>query len=93
MFGWIKRAALWTAGRLLKATPKPERKSTMLKPLLAATLLSFVTGCVSVASGPAICDGTSAARTKHAAALAEDGGDKSVATGATLIMMLDAGCK
>ena len=59
--------------------------------ILSTTLLAA--GCVSVASGPAICDGTSAARTKHAAALAEDGGDKSIATGATLIMMLDAGCK
>jgi hypothetical protein len=56
-------------------------------------LLSFVTGCVSVANKPAICDGTSSIRTKHAAALAEDGGDASVVTGAKLIMMIDAACK
>lgn len=52
----------------------------------------FVNGCVSVASAPAICDGTAALRTAHAAALAQDGGDLSLATGARLIRQLDAGC-
>jgi hypothetical protein len=65
----------------------------MLKTISAVILLSFVTGCVSVASKPAICDGTASARTKHAAALAKDGGDASIVTGAKLIMMLDAACK
>ena len=51
-----------------------------------------VVGCVSVANQAAICDGTSAARTAHAAALAQDGGDASVVTGAALIRLLDAGC-
>lgn len=51
-----------------------------------------VVGCVSVANQAAICDGTSAARTAHAAALAQDGGDASVVTGARLIRLLDAGC-
>lgn len=55
--------------------------------------LCFVIGCANVESSNALCDGTAAARTKHAAALAEDGGDKSVVTGATLIRMIDAGCK
>lgn len=50
------------------------------------------TGCVSVASGNALCDGTEAARTEHAAALADDGGPLSVVTGARLIQLLDAGC-
>jgi len=46
-----------------------------------------------VVSSNAICDGTAAARTKHAASLAEDGGDKSVVTGALLISMIDGACK
>ena len=54
--------------------------------------LFFVIGCVSVASSGAICDGTKSARTAHAAALAQDGGDLSVVTGAHLIRLLDAGC-
>lgn len=54
--------------------------------------LFFVTGCVSVGSSEAICDGTASARTEHAAALAVDGGDMSVVTGARLIRLLDAGC-
>jgi uncharacterized protein YceK len=65
----------------------------MLKTLSKMTLLCFVSGCSSVVSSNAICDGTAAARTKHAAALAEDGGDASVVTGATLVMMIDAACK
>lgn len=55
-------------------------------------LLFSATGCVSVVSDRAICDGTSAYRTAHAAALARDGGDLSVTTGATLIRKLDAAC-
>lgn len=51
-----------------------------------------VTGCVSGASGEAICDGTEAARTEHAAALADDGGPLSLVTGAHLIGLVDAGC-
>jgi hypothetical protein len=51
-----------------------------------------VTGCVSGAIGEAICDGTEAARTEHAAALADDGGPLSLVTGARLIQLLDAGC-
>jgi hypothetical protein len=51
-----------------------------------------VSGCVSVASGNAICDATKAARPEHAAALVEDGGEKSVITGQYLIQLLDAGC-
>ena len=57
------------------------------------TLLFFVSGCASAVNNNALCDGTAAARTKHAAALAEDGGNASVVTGATLVMMIDAACK
>jgi uncharacterized protein YceK len=65
----------------------------MSRAILVMTLLSFVSGCASVVSSNAICDGTDAARTKHAASLAEDGGDKSVVTGALLISMIDGACK
>jgi len=47
---------------------------------------------VSAASGEAICAGTDAARTEHAAALAIDGGPASLVTGAHLIRLIDAGC-
>jgi hypothetical protein len=56
-------------------------------------LLFFATSCVNVASQSAICDGTAATRTAHAAALAEDGGDLSVTTGARLIRQIDAACR
>jgi hypothetical protein len=44
------------------------------------------------ASEAAICDGTAAARTAHAAALAQGGDDAAVVTGAALIRLIDAGC-
>ena len=69
----------------------PENGWTMSAACLTLTLL--VTGCASGVSGTAVCDGTKAARTAHAEALAQDGGDLSVQTGATLIAMLDAGCR
>ena len=53
----------------------------------------FVSGCANVASNSAICDGTLSDRAAHAAALAEDGGDQSIRTGATLIRKLDAACQ
>lgn len=65
-----------------------------MKPLLLMTLMLPASGCMHVQSGSleALCDGTAADRTAHAAALAEDGGDKSVVTGQRLISRLDAGC-
>lgn len=57
------------------------------------TLLFSVSGCANVVSSNAICDGTAAARTNHAASLSEDGGDKSVLTGAILIASIDRACK
>ena len=60
--------------------------------MLVTILASAVTGCEIAASDRAICDGTSVDRTAHAAALARDGGDLSVTTGAALIRKLDAAC-
>ena len=65
----------------------------MRQTILVMILLSFVSGCVNVVNQQAVCDGTSAARTEHANALALDGGDKSVVTGAKLIASIDAACK
>lgn len=60
---------------------------------LVMILALSVSGCVSVANNAAVCDGTKAARREHAAALAADGGDRSVLTGAKLIRLMDAGCR
>ena len=60
--------------------------------LVCLTLTLPASGCVSVASGEAICGATEAARTEHAAALADDGGPLSLVTGARLIRLIDAGC-
>lgn len=49
-------------------------------------------GCVSAQNDSAICAGTTAARSEHAAALADDGGPRSLVTGARLVKLLDAGC-
>lgn len=72
----LKHAHAWTRQKLI---------STM-------TLTFFVTGCVSGVSVSALCDGTREKRSDHAAALAEDGGPRSVVTGVNLIRSLDAGC-
>jgi len=55
--------------------------------------MSTISACSIPISSQAICDGTSAIRTEHAAALAADGGDKSVVTGARLIAMIDGACR
>lgn len=65
----------------------------MRKLTLMAILTLPVAGCMSAGSLDALCDGTEAARREHAAALADDGGPKSVVTGARLIRLTDAGCK
>lgn len=61
---------------------------------LLTILLICATGCArgGGASDAALCDGLEAATREHAAALAEDGGDRSVVTGARLIRALDADC-
>jgi hypothetical protein len=56
------------------------------------TLTLLGSGCVTVPSNSALCDGTEAARAAHAEALASDASDAAVITGAHLIGLLDAGC-
>ena len=60
---------------------------------MAMTLMPLAASCTSAVSDSAICNGTEASRTAHAAALAEDGGDRSVITGAYLIRQIDAACQ
>lgn len=57
-----------------------------------AVLMLLVAGCTTVPSSRAICDATQDSRTAHAGALYEDGGPKSVMTGAYLIAQIDVGC-
>lgn len=64
----------------------------MPKPQWAMIPLFFATACVNGVSAPAVCSGTMAARTAHAAALADEGSDRVVVTGARLITLIDAGC-
>ena len=54
--------------------------------------LMLLSGCATVPSSEAICDGTAQSRTAHAAALVADGGPQSLVTGALLIQQIDAGC-
>jgi hypothetical protein len=81
----------------------PRKRSTIerhgggwtMQMLLRVTILGFfVSGCARgvATSSEALCDGTAALRAGHAAALVEDGGPQSLATGARLIRVLDAGC-
>ena len=60
---------------------------------LCLTLTLLLSGCATVPSSEAICDGTAQSRTAHAAALVTDGGPLSLVTGATLIQQIDAGCE
>lgn len=58
----------------------------------AVILMMILAGCATGRSGEAVCDGTEASRSAHAAALVADGGPQSRATGRTLIAQIDAGC-
>ena len=61
--------------------------------ILAATLMLLLTGCANGSSNQSgVCDGTLSLRDTHAEGLIEDGGDKSLVTGAALIAALDAAC-
>lgn len=59
-------------------------------------LMMIVTGCAPVGSvenqASPLCDMTDDLRRDHSAALALDGGDRSVTSGRALIAALDAGC-
>lgn len=58
------------------------------------TLMLLGTGCATApTSDSAICAGTAKARQDHSAALVDDGGPRSLVTGANLIATIDAGCK
>jgi len=72
------------------AMSRREKRWMTLAACLTLTLL--VSGCTTGASDSAICDGTVSSRRDHAAALASDGGDLSVLTGANLISQIDAAC-
>ena len=65
----------------------------MPTPIWAMIPMVFATGCASVGvSESALCAGLERPTSEHAAALAGDGGPRSVVTGTRLIRMLDAGC-
>jgi len=66
------------------------RKSHLV--VLYLCIAPMQAGCVNVANQAAVCDGSRAARTNHAAALVQDGGPRSLVTGAALIGVIDAGC-
>lgn len=59
---------------------------------LGVILTMMLTGCFGGPVSEAVCDGTAASRTAHAAALVVDGGPQSRATGRTLIAQVDSGC-
>ena len=57
------------------------------------TVLTLLSSCGTAAvNEAALCSATTQATTDHAAALVEDGGPRSLVTGAFLIRQLDAGC-
>lgn len=62
----------------------------------ALSLPMILSGCfgagIQAVESPPLCAGTADLRTRHAAALAEDGGAASLSTGRALIATLDAGC-
>lgn len=64
----------------------------MLRTILATMTVFFVAGCVTGGSVEAYCDGSAVAIREHAAALAEDGGPKSIRTGTLVIRQRDAAC-
>lgn len=62
--------------------------------ILAMTSMSFAAGCANVdGSFEAFCDATAPSITAHAAALADDGGPRSIRTGVLVIRQRDAACK
>lgn len=70
----------------------PQQENGWMKWAACLMLTLPMIGCASAASIDAVCTGTEAARTEHAAALADDGGPLSIVSGAHLIRLLDAGC-
>lgn len=64
--------------------------------LVMAMLTLIVCGCAPgvdhLPLGDPLCEATARARTEHAAALAKDGGPRSVTTGRGLLATIDVGC-
>lgn len=70
-------------------------ESEWMKPTVMCLvfLAMLVSGCASAKKNEgALCDATLGPRAEHASALAADGGDQSLVTGARLIALIDAGC-
>ena len=65
-----------------------------MKPMIWIPMIAmlFSTGCDPSASREALCAGTKTDRRAHAAALIEDGGPVSQASGAVLLSKMKAGC-
>lgn len=68
------------------------RASASTRWIVLAVWAPLAAGCTTAPSSNAICDATKDSRTAHAGALYEDGGPKSVMTGAYLIAQIDVGC-
>jgi hypothetical protein len=68
------------------------RASGSTRWIALAVWTPLAAGCMTAPSSNAICDATKDSRTAHAGALYEDGGPKSVMTGAYLIAQIDVGC-
>ena len=64
-----------------------------MKRLLLLTPLMLVASCATApTSGDAVCSIWKEGAARHAAALVDDGGDRSVLTGQNLIARMDAAC-
>lgn len=56
--------------------------------------MAFVAGCGSAGGSlEALCDASAPSIAAHAAALADDGGPRSIRTGAVLIRQIDTACE
>jgi hypothetical protein len=65
----------------------------MTRLFLILAILPLVSGCATYSvSQTALCSGTKQSRDQHAEALLADGGPRSVATGATVLGQIAAGC-
>lgn len=61
--------------------------------IMCLTMIVPLSGCVIGGTNQtALCDGIDPLVINHSNALVEDGGPKSVVTGATLIRAIDGGC-
>ena len=62
--------------------------------LMMLLMTPFAVACTSAATNDrALCDGLDRPMTEHAAALAHDGGQRSLQTGDRLVRIYDAACQ